>query len=94
MLAAVNTHDIIWISIVLVALLVAGIVALIWIKRRFGAPGPPGSHNNCPFTLEQLRRMQSQGQISEQEYQNLKDQIIRQNQPVRTKPTDNNLSRN
>jgi uncharacterized membrane protein len=80
-IAALKTGDIIWISVVLAVILVVGIIAMVWAKRRFGTSDDFDRNSQIPFTLEQIRRLHQQGQISTEEYQSLKEQIIRENQP-------------
>ena len=81
MIAAIKTGDIIWISVVLAVILVAGIVAVVWAKRRFGTSDKFDLNSQMSFTLEQIRSLHEQGQISTEEYQTMKEQIIRENQP-------------
>ena len=76
---AVDRRDVMEIAITLAVLLVIGFGVLlagrIWF-RRSRDDSEEGAQ--VPFTIDQLRRMQSEGEISEQEYNTLHKQMVRQ----------------
>ncbi|MBN1845708.1 MAG: hypothetical protein JW810_08505 [Sedimentisphaerales bacterium] len=76
MIAEINAEDMLWIGSILALLLLGGVAAMVWVRRRFGKTLESDPTGNTPFTLEQLRLMRQEGQISEQEYQNLRTRVI------------------
>ena len=76
LVAAIDPVDIVWIAAALGLMLAGAVVAWIFIKRRYGSLQEPQQGLKTPFTLEQLRQMLDQGEISEPEYHVLRNQII------------------
>ena len=77
MIAKIDPSDILWIIVTIAVLLVVATIAMIVVKRRFSG----GSYDAPPvaFTLEDLRKMRDNEEITEEEYTVLKDKIIQQN---------------
>ncbi|MCB9852739.1 MAG: SHOCT domain-containing protein [Phycisphaerales bacterium] len=69
-----------WCAIIIVALLAMWIVG-VWIRKKYlGDSGP--SRPESALTLQQLRDMRRDGQITEDEFQTLKSQMIAQFKPT------------
>ena len=75
-IAAIDSDDIVWIAVSMSVLILFALAAWIFIKKVFGSPDEPPRRNQVPFTLSQLDKMLGDGEISKEEYQLLRDQII------------------
>lgn len=73
-IAAVDLMEIIWGGAALAALLLGAVVALLYVKKRFRGQGPWQSPDSG-FTLDDLRRMHRDGEISDKEYNLLKEKL-------------------
>ena len=74
----VDSHALLWIMILVPLLLIIASVALLIIRRKFKSEPEDFNQNAVPFTLDQLRQMQDQGQLSEEEFLRLKNKIIQE----------------
>jgi uncharacterized membrane protein len=73
-IAAIDLMEIIWGVAALAALLLVAVVALLYVRKRFSGC----SHRQSPgfgFTLDDLRRMRREGEISDKEYNLLKEKL-------------------
>ena len=67
-----------WLTVFVMLLLGASIAGVFWIRHQFG-PGDQAQYTaNTVFTLEQIGVMRRRGQISQLEYETLRNQIIHQ----------------
>jgi len=77
-LAAVNPRSMVWIAVVSAVLLGVALAAFLilwrWLKPSKDSGHIPGN----AFDLNEIRRLHKQGQISEQEYEVLKNQVVHQ----------------
>lgn len=67
----------VWVIVALSLLFTVGLV-LILIARRYWSSGSGESSGTTILTLDKLRQMHRQGQVSDEEFQALKDSIIDQ----------------
>jgi len=77
MIAGIDSADIVWIVVALAVLMFLTLASWIIIKKKFGSPQRPYQQSQTPFTLKQLDKMLSGGEISQEEYQVLRDKIVR-----------------
>lgn len=63
-------------GIVLVVLLVAGAIAVQWIRRRLRDDGQAASTGSTGFTLTQLRELHQAGKLSTEEFEKAKFAIV------------------
>jgi hypothetical protein len=61
-------------SFLLIALLVALFVAVWWARKRAVGSGQSGTGTS--FTLSDLRKMREGGQINQEQYEKLREQVI------------------
>ncbi len=54
------------------------IAGIFWLRKKFGAGDESQSFKNKVFTLSQIKEMHQTGQITQLEYETLRDQIIHQ----------------
>ena len=66
---------IIW-SLVMVALLIVGLVVVMWLKKRIKTDEEPAAVNPAGFTLADLRQLHKTGQMSNEEFERAKARII------------------
>ncbi len=78
MLAEIDQNNVLWIIITVPLLLMAAAVGMWLIRRKFKPDQPPPDSNDVSFTLDQLRQLHSQGQISDKEFQRLKGKILKE----------------
>ncbi|MBN2212405.1 MAG: hypothetical protein JW709_13485 [Sedimentisphaerales bacterium] len=77
-LANTARQNFVWIGLSLGLLLVGGIVAFILVRSRLRNGDDHNSASDTEvFSMEQLRRLRREGNISDGEYEVLKNQIIR-----------------
>ncbi|MBN1436999.1 MAG: hypothetical protein JW936_07980 [Sedimentisphaerales bacterium] len=72
-------NSLIWIAITVAALMVLLGVAIVVFRRLFG-PNRTYQDHSTTFTLADIEKMKDQGQISAEEYEGLKAQIIQESQ--------------
>ena len=63
-------------SFVLIVLVLGLFVAVWWVRRRAVDGGSGGSTPGQPFTLAELRAMRQGGQITDEQYQKLKETVV------------------
>ena len=74
MIAAIDLMEIIWGVAALAALLLVAVVALLYVRKRFSGCSPQQSPDSG-FTLDDLRRMHRDGEVSDKEYNLLKGKL-------------------
>lgn len=74
---AVDTRNVVWIGSVLGVLAVLMVVGY-WLVRRLTVSGRGEKEENTAFTLEQIRQLHQEGQLSDEEYQSLREKIIQE----------------
>lgn len=75
-----DAGNILWVVVVTAVLLAGGVVVWIVLRGRFFASSDTKQDTAPTFTIDQLRRMLSCGEISQEEYQVLRDQVIHSGQ--------------
>jgi len=83
-LAKMDPKDRLWIGVslgILFVLIVAAFILLRNLRNRLHS-SHPDSRFGAAFTLEQLRQMHRQGEISDEEYQNLRDTTFTDSGPT------------
>ena len=70
---SLDVKRIIWTSLALVGLLVAGLVIVSHLKRRLGQDDAPVS---AGFTLSDLRQMHKSGQMTDEEFEKAKAMVV------------------
>lgn len=78
-LAAMDLGPMILMVLVLAGILVAAAVTVLILRRSY-RDGLAPRRAPGPFTLDELRQMRQRGQIDEEEYCSLRDEVIRQSQ--------------
>jgi len=82
LLAKISTENILWISGVSGLLLLGGGLAFWFIRKKLHpAEDQPPTLDATPFTLDQIRQLHQQGQLSDAEFENLKQKILDQTNP-------------
>ena len=76
---AADIKTLIWIGLVLGVLFILLLLGFFLI-RRFTVSSKPNETADTAFTLEQIRKLHEQGQLSDEEYKNLKEKIIQNTQ--------------
>lgn len=74
MIAAIDLMEIVWGVAALAAILLVAVVALLYVRKRFSGR----SHRQSPgsgFTLDDLRRMHRNDEISDKEYNLLRKNL-------------------
>ena len=74
---AVATRNVVWIGTVLGVLAVL-MVGGYWLVKRLTVSGRREKEENTAFTLEQIRQLHQEGQLSDEEYQSLREKIIQE----------------
>ena len=81
-LAKISTENMIWIGGVSALLLVGGGLAFWLIRKKFRpAQDEPPTLDATPFTLDQIRQLHQQGQLSDAEFETIKQKILDQTNP-------------
>ncbi len=60
-------------SIILIAMVVVGLLAVSWVKKRIQQPDEPAS---AGFSLDDLRKLRRDGQISDEQYERARQRLI------------------
>jgi len=82
LLAKISTENLLWIGGLLGLLLCGGGLAFWLIRKKLRpAEDEPSTLDAAPFTLDQLRRLHRQGQLSDAEFETLKQKILDQTNP-------------
>ena len=81
-LAKISTENILWIGAALGLLLFGGGLAF-WLTKKMHRPTQeqPETIGTTPFTLDQIRQLHQQGQLSDNEFETLKQKILDQTNP-------------
>ena len=78
---SVQSINYLWIAVPIVVMAVLFLGPLVWLALKRRQPNIGESGCGTPFTLEQIRQMKDQGALSQQEYENLRNMIIRETFP-------------
>lgn len=73
MLADFSTIDVLWLSLLLIGLIIAGWVTVWQVKRRFQRPDEPEPSG---FTLSDLRQLHKGGQMTDEEFEKAKGKVV------------------
>jgi len=76
-MSQINLQDVIKISLLLVLLLLVGFIVLYIIRKRL-SPSSQDFSNSSAFTLQDLRQMHRDGKITEEEFNLLKDKLLKE----------------
>lgn len=71
-----NSSAVLISSLLLIAFLVFGFVAVAVVKKWLRGSGDEGSNPRTGFTLSDLRQMKRDGQITDEEYERARDKIV------------------
>ena len=81
-LAKISTENMLWIGGVLGVLLFGGGLAFWLIRKKLHpAENEPQTFGATTFTLDQLRQLHQQGQLSDAEFETLKQKVLDQTNP-------------
>ena len=76
MLGAIKTGDVTWISTTILVLVFGVMAAFLLVRRWLRIRGREDRVTPAAFTIEQLEKMRAAGQVSDKEYQVLRERIL------------------
>jgi len=76
-MSQINIQDVIKISLLLALLLLVGLIVLYIIRKRL-SPRSQDFSDSSTFTLQDLRQMHRDGKITEEEFNLLKEKLLKE----------------